>query len=70
MSSEGHVHGVLSNIGTGWTVQIASSSENLVKGFFMSGNYILDHYTMHWGESEHTIDGENYHGRTTAVSSS
>ena len=26
----------------------------------MSGNYMLDHYTMHWGRSEHTIDGEVY----------
>jgi len=60
-SSEGQGGGVISNTGLGWKVKVASS-ENLIKGGFMSGNYILDHYTMHWGESEHTIDGESYHG--------
>lgn len=60
-SSESQDGGVLSNTGLGWNVRVASS-ENIVKGGFMSGNYILDHYTMHWGESEHTIDGERYHG--------
>jgi len=55
----------VTNTGLSWEVKIpipTNHQQAISGGPLLAGNYMLNHYTAHWGGSEHSIDGEEQDG--------
>jgi carbonic anhydrase len=54
---------VVFNNGHSWEVKVPTHHQLMIYGGpLMSRNYRLDHYTAHWGGSEHVVDSQQMDG--------